>query len=83
LANRAAVPRTGGRFRHGTKRTHLEIEVKEIQHNIDKKSKKNQQKVSPIESKQKSKLSQNSGNLSYSSDKSIHLDIDSKKGENQ
>jgi hypothetical protein len=28
-------------------------------------------------------LSQNSGNLSYSSDKSIHLDIDSKKGENQ
>lgn len=31
LANRAPQPRTGGRFRHGTKRTHLEIEVREIE----------------------------------------------------
>lgn len=38
LANRAPIPRTGGRFRHGTKRTHLEIEVKEVKHE-DKKSK--------------------------------------------
>lgn len=29
LANRAAVPRTGNRQRRGTKRTHLEIEVRE------------------------------------------------------
>lgn len=29
LANRAPIPFTGGRFRRGTKRTHLEIEVKE------------------------------------------------------
>lgn len=47
LANRAPVPRTGGRFRHGTKRTHLEIELTEVRvEEAGKDSKKNEVKKS-------------------------------------
>ncbi len=37
LSNKASIPATGGRHRRGTKRTHLEIEVKEV---VSKKSSK-------------------------------------------
>ncbi len=40
LANRASTPVTGGRHRTGTKRTHLEIQVKERGKKDDKKRKK-------------------------------------------
>jgi large subunit ribosomal protein L22 len=39
LANKASIPLTGGRHRRGTKRTHLEIEVKEVS-GVDKKKAK-------------------------------------------
>jgi len=47
LANKAAIPLTGGRSRTGTKRSHLEIEVKESQ------EKKKKVKNKPAEEKKK------------------------------
>ncbi len=52
VANRAAIPQTGGRMRYATKRTHLEIEVEE---RINKEAKKegksqNQTKTKPKKS---------------------------------
>ncbi len=45
LANKAAIPATGGRQRHGTKRTHLEIAVKEsIEKKKDGKKKEKKEK---------------------------------------
>ncbi len=49
LANKAAVPVTGGRHRTGTKRTHLEIEVKEVK----LKDKKQEERSSSAQKKQK------------------------------
>jgi large subunit ribosomal protein L22 len=40
LANKASIPATGGRKRTGTKRTHLEIEVKEIKLRKKERTKK-------------------------------------------
>jgi len=37
LANKASIPLTGGRHRRGTKRTHLEIEVREISEKKEKR----------------------------------------------
>lgn len=46
LSNRASAPVTGGRHRQGTKRTHLEIQVKEGQTNkVEKKAKTSEKKV--------------------------------------
>jgi len=39
LANKASIPLTGGRHRRGTKRTHLEIEVREISAKKEKREK--------------------------------------------
>ncbi len=53
LANKASIPLTGGRHRRGTKRTHLEIEVREISGKKEKreatvdKSKSGQPKSEP------------------------------------
>lgn len=44
LANRAAVPMTGGRRRRGTKRTHIEIEVSEVSRKKEKKEEKIEKK---------------------------------------
>ena len=55
LSNKASIPATGGRHRRGTKRTHLEIEVKEV---VSKKSSKtptkSKSKALPTEKKQES-----------------------------
>ena len=50
LANRAAVPMTGGRQRTGTKRTHVEIEVKETKG--QKKAKKEKKVVQEVDKSQ-------------------------------
>ena len=55
LANKASIPMTGGRHRRGTKRTHLEIEVKEkkdIKKEV-KKKKKVEAEDKKVESKEK------------------------------
>ena len=44
MANKASIPLTGGRVRHGAKRSHLEVEVKELM----KKGKKEQQPASLV-----------------------------------
>lgn len=40
ISNLASIPATGGRRRTGTKRTHLEIEVKEFIHKTEKRASK-------------------------------------------
>jgi len=45
LANRAAIPITGGRHRTGTKRTHVEVEVKEGKVEAKKQEVKKEKKV--------------------------------------
>ncbi|HHE67566.1 MAG TPA: 50S ribosomal protein L22 [Candidatus Parcubacteria bacterium] len=44
LANKASIPLTGSRFRHGTKRTHLEIEVMEKKKEAKRKKTKEENK---------------------------------------
>jgi len=59
IANKASVPVTGGRHRYGTKRTNLEVEVKEAakKKEVKKKevSKKEQKTETKIEAKKEAK----------------------------
>ena len=50
LANKASVPATGGRHRSGTKRTNLEVEVKEVM-TKDKRSNKDKKSEKKVEEK--------------------------------
>lgn len=54
LANKASEPMTGGRHRRGTKRTHLEIEVKEIAGKKEKRIQKDKTETKPVEKEVKS-----------------------------
>ncbi len=45
ISNKASAPMTGGRHRRGTKRTHVEIEVKEFSVKKKVKSEKNKTKI--------------------------------------
>ena len=49
LANKASEPMTGGRHRRGTKRTHLEIEVKELVGKKEKRVQKEKSETKPAE----------------------------------
>lgn len=55
IANKASVPFTGGRFRRATKRTHLEIEVREL--STGKKVEKNVKKIEELKSKSNTAVS--------------------------
>ena len=62
LANKASVPFTGGRHRRGTKRTHLEIEVQEI----EGKKKVKKEKAETKEAEKEVKAEQSSETASSS-----------------
>jgi large subunit ribosomal protein L22 len=51
IANKAAVPITGGRRNRGTKRTHIEIEVKEL-HREEKKRKEVKKEAKKLKEKE-------------------------------
>jgi len=55
LANKAAVPVTGGRSRTATKRTHVEIEVMETKEKKSRKNEKKETKTSPTKTQPKIK----------------------------
>jgi len=57
ISNKASIPSGGGRNRHGTKRTHIEIEVQEL---VGKKkdAKKGAQKTEKVEAKVDDKSSE-------------------------
>lgn len=60
LANKASIPFTGGRQRHGTKRSHLEIEVKEMGKKEKKESKKGEKKEKVMKEKKASEKKEES-----------------------
>ena len=47
VANKAAIPQSGGRMRYATKRTHVEIEVRERINKEAKKEEKNKSQTNP------------------------------------
>ena len=53
IANRASIPLTGGRRRTGTKRSHLEIEVKEMAVKEKKDKKKSVKKSTEVKEEEK------------------------------
>jgi large subunit ribosomal protein L22 len=83
ISNKASIPSTGGRSRTGTKRTSLEIEVKEAS---DKKKDKNAKKgvkteTSKTEAKVEEKIEEQSNEVTSSSAKPAEPKVEEPKAE--